>query len=357
MLRGGVRGGGKGGGAGGGRREAAAAMEPSAGREATISFQALQRARRTLQDFVLSYFPLHEECCVSGREGPWKKFWEEGVFETLVFAEATIYNMDEENEKLAAQGVRAEGYALRGEAALRAVLRERGLWDDDVEREISNGLRYWREERRLCALMRERKLGGDCGSSGSGSGLGGSTRAAGLAKRRRECQKAPCNQCLSDVHAASEAKSFDYRLLHTILHKLLGKPLSPTLMAACRCDEVLLDIADDLVDYEDDVHGGTFNILRAYCHLYGPEKAPSELAGRISRLEEELEAKVAMLSGRERGAYMRRRAEAFKDEPGGRCWEIPRAMAPEAEALLKSGTEGAGPADKGRTGRLDNEAV
>ena len=133
--------------------------------------------------------------------------------------------------------------------------------------------------------------------------------------------------------------------------------MSPTLMAACRCDEVLLDIADDLVDYEDDVHGGTFNILRAYCHLYGPEKAPSELAGRISRLEEELEAKVAMLSGRERGAYMRRRAEGFKDEPGGRCWEIPRAMAPEAEALLKSGTEGAGPADKGRTGRLDNEAV
>ena len=43
-------------------------------------------------------------------------------------------------------------------------------------------------------------------------------------------------------------------------------------MAACRCDEILLDIADDLVDYEDDVHGGTFNILRAYCHLYGPEK-------------------------------------------------------------------------------------
>ena len=336
---------------------AAAALEPTAASVATISFRALQRARRTLQDFVLSYFPLHEECCLSGPEGPWKKFWEEGVFEALVFAEATIYNMDEENEGLAARGVRAEGYSLRGEAALRAVLLECGMWDDDVEREILNGLQYWREERRLCSLMRERKLGACCGCSGSGSGPEGTNRAAALAKRRREGQRAPCNQCLSDVHAASEAKSFDYRLLHTILLKLLGKPLSPTLMAACRCDEILLDIHDDLVDYEDDIHGGTFNILRAYSHLYGPEKAPSELAGRISRLEEELEAKVAMLSSRERDAYMQRRSEAFKDEPGGRCWEIPRAVAPEAEALLQMGTAGAGSAGDGRAGLLDKEAV
>lgn len=332
---------------------AAAAMEPTAARVSTISFQALQRARRTLQDFVRSYFPLHEECCLSGSEGPWKKFWEEGVFEALVFVEATIYNMDEENEVLAARGVRAERYTLRGEAALRAVLLERGLWDDDVEHEFLKGLQYWREERRLCALMREGKLGACCGCSGPGSGPGGTTRGAGLAKRRREAQRAPCNQCLSDVHAASEAKSFDYRLLHTILHKLLGKPLSPTLMAACRCDEVLLDVHDDLVDYEDDIHGGTFNILRAYSHLYGPEKGPSELAGRISRLEEELEAKLAVLSSRERDAYMRRRSKAFKDEPGGRCWEIPRAVAPEAEALLQMGTRGAGSADEGRTGLLD----
>jgi hypothetical protein len=44
---------------------------------------------------------------------------------------------------------------------------------------------------------------------------------------------------------------------------------------------MLVDIGDDLTDYEDDVEVNSFNILRAFVHLYGAQ-APLKLVGNLS---------------------------------------------------------------------------
>lgn len=67
---------------------------------------------------------------------------------------------------------------------------------------------------------------------------------------------------IDDLHAVSRGKSFDYRLLHHVLRAIcslrcIGDTLSPqdegALLDFLAIDEWLVDIGDDLVDYEDDV--------------------------------------------------------------------------------------------------------
>jgi hypothetical protein len=52
------------------------------------------------------------------------------------------------------------------------------------------------------------------------------------------------------------------QVLHLLLHGLLHKPLDEALLAFMRLDEMLIDIGDDLTDYEDDVMANSFNIYR-----------------------------------------------------------------------------------------------
>lgn len=55
---------------------------------------------------------------------------------------------------------------------------------------------------------------------------------------------------LEDLHTASEAKSFDYRLLHHLLFRLQGQQPDRRLLQFLFLDEHLVDIGDDLHDYE-----------------------------------------------------------------------------------------------------------
>ncbi len=55
---------------------------------------------------------------------------------------------------------------------------------------------------------------------------------------------------LDDLHAASEAKSFDYRLLNNVLFALRSVEADRDLMQFLFVDEHLVDIGDDLLDYE-----------------------------------------------------------------------------------------------------------
>jgi len=52
------------------------------------------------------------------------------------------------------------------------------------------------------------------------------------------------------VLEAHGLKSFDYRLLHAVLCQLSGCPLAEELRAFLVVDETLVDLADDLFDYE-----------------------------------------------------------------------------------------------------------
>ena len=51
-------------------------------------------------------------------------------------------------------------------------------------------------------------------------------------------------------------------MLHLLLFRLLGKPDDEQLLSFLRADEQLVDIGDDLTDYEDDVVNNSFNIYR-----------------------------------------------------------------------------------------------
>ena len=55
---------------------------------------------------------------------------------------------------------------------------------------------------------------------------------------------------VQDLHAASEAKSFDYRLLSHLLFGLRKEKPDRELMQFLFVDEHLVDIGDDLHDYE-----------------------------------------------------------------------------------------------------------
>jgi hypothetical protein len=55
---------------------------------------------------------------------------------------------------------------------------------------------------------------------------------------------------VEQLHAASEAKSFDYRLLNHLLYSLSGRPPDRALLQFLFLDEHLVDIGDDLHDYE-----------------------------------------------------------------------------------------------------------
>ena len=50
---------------------------------------------------------------------------------------------------------------------------------------------------------------------------------------------------VEQLHAASEAKSFDYRLLNHLLYNLRGRPPDPALLQFLFLDEHLVDIGEE----------------------------------------------------------------------------------------------------------------
>lgn len=52
------------------------------------------------------------------------------------------------------------------------------------------------------------------------------------------------------------------QVMHLLLLELLKRPCDGPLLEFMRIDEYLIDIGDDLTDYEDDVVANSFNIFR-----------------------------------------------------------------------------------------------
>ena len=240
-----------------------------------VSFDALSRARTTLDDFSLFYFSLHG----LARDAFFR------FLPILTFSEACIYQMDEENEAYTRRLVDTPAAEPSTPSlawsdtptgrALRGVLASRGLLSRAVVDELADGEQYWRAERRLCAAM------------------------------------AACEPVeLDDVYVCSKLKSFDYRVLHALLCQLTGDGADAPLLTFLRTDECLTDTADDLFDYEKDVVRNSFNVLRGAVHAIG-EAAPLTLATRIGKLEAEHEEQLQALSSEQRAAYCSSRRAAM----------------------------------------------
>ncbi|CAL8468971.1 g8512 [Coccomyxa elongata] len=265
-------------------------------RTPTISFNALRRSRTTIEDFVQTYFPYHN------MQIPQDFF---KYLDLVLFVEATIYQADETNELYAKQGLLLSQAHSETMKTLQAVLEDRGLWSRRFADELSKGEEYWRLERAICAAMlRHPRCSAD------------------------STPESARHLSIDQIHKASLAKSFDYRVLNLLLYGLTGRPVDEQLMAFLAVDEHLVDIGDDLVDYEDDVMANSFNIYRGYVHLHGSH-AQLAMIDRIAELEAQHAALLAQLPHETRQKFRRRHAEA-SEAPGSGNWTFPQPILDEA---------------------------
>ena len=193
---------------------------------------------------------------------------------------------------------------------MEAVLRERGLLTAGVQQELAAGQAYWRQERRLCSLMQQQPA---VPPGGHGSA---------------------CGFTLEEALQASGSKSFDYRLLNHLVYALRGVEPDSALLEFLRVDELLVDIGDDLLDYEDDICaggcGGSFNVLRCYVHLYGGD-APLRLVERVSQLEAQRAELLAALPPAAQAHIRRRQVDAASEGEGALRWQVPTIILNEAQ--------------------------
>ncbi|CAE6094078.1 unnamed protein product [Arabidopsis arenosa] len=248
---------------------------------AMVGLDAMKRANSTLEDFSRSYFMFHR-LDINEPQSIFR------YLPVLSFTESYIYQMDALNEKIVSESARGSQviYSSHGWNAESRVLFEtdplkllgdllerEGLLTLRIQQEFKSGEEYWALERKLChALSNKNKI------------------------------------CLEDVNE---------------LH-----------MDFLSVSEFLVEVADDLFDYEDDVLENNFNVLRMFVGIFGSSNAPTELAKRISEAEEKYEEIMKSLDPHLSSNYQRRCEEATKE--GGKIsghslgtWNIPAVISDE----------------------------
>ncbi|XP_015635879.1 uncharacterized protein [Oryza sativa Japonica Group] len=266
-----------------------------------VGFHAMRRANSTIEDFCRSYFMFHG-LDVNKAQSIFK------FLPVLCFTESYIYQLDDLNEynlqmvpgNDASLTVLERENRTSNEASLTGMLnvlddllQRQGLMTDQLRNELKSGIQYWSLERKLCqALSRNDKIS------------------------------------IEDVMEAIHLKSFDYRVLNLLMYRLTGQQVNEVHMEFLSISEFLVEISDDLYDYEDDVMNNTFNILRMFAAIYGPSEAPKMLAKCIGEAEEKYERFSKKLDPTLSGSYWRRCEEATKE--GGKMsghaygtWNIP----------------------------------
>uniref|UniRef100_A0A7N0VJS4 Uncharacterized protein n=1 Tax=Kalanchoe fedtschenkoi TaxID=63787 RepID=A0A7N0VJS4_KALFE len=272
--------------------------------EAMVGLDAMQRANSTLEDFCRSYFMFHD----LDASKPQSIF---RYLPILSFTESYIYQLDCLNESLLHEPVGSHN-VLKEAAFVSAsddvtlpstlvtckrksssagsvhafltdpfrqlvlLLQRHGLMTERIGEELRGGEEYWKLERQLCSAM--------------------------INKEEISIQV---------VMRAIHLKSFDYRVLNLLLFNVRGEKVDNIFMDFLSASEFLVEVADDLFDYEvfpplshstissklalwfspralfqDDVLENNFNILRMFVRIYGPSAAPTMLARCITEGEE-----------------------------------------------------------------------
>ncbi|XP_049380642.1 uncharacterized protein LOC125845223 [Solanum stenotomum] len=281
-----------------------------------IGLDAMQRANSTLEDFCRSYFMFHK----MDPHQPQSMF---RYLPILSFTESYIYQLDNLNEKLLQPSVRKVQLSYREYSVeesweltyvrmmtndpfrpLSILLQQHGLLTDRVREEFSSGTEYWSLERKLCHAL-------------------GSKQEISV----------------EDVMKAIHLKSFDYRVLNLLLYQLRDEKVNDMHMEFLTISEFLVEISDDLFDYEDDVLENSFNILRMFNGIYGASAAPTMLANVITEAEEKYDSLLKALDPELSLKYQKRCEEATKE--GGKTsgpslgtWSIPSVI--EDEELYRS---------------------
>ncbi|CAL5326859.1 unnamed protein product [Camellia sinensis] len=187
------------------------------------------------------------------------------------------------------------------------LLEHHGLLTERIREEFRHGEEYWALERKLCcALTSNKKI------------------------------------LVDDVMRAIHLKSFDYRVLNLLLYQLRGEKVNDLHMEFLSVSEFLVELSDDMFDYEDDVLENNFNVLRMFVRIYGASVAPTMLVGMImyleakciSEAEEKYDRLLRDLDPKLSTNYQRRCEEATRE--GGKLsgpylgtWSIPPVIVDE----------------------------
>ncbi|KAF7134467.1 hypothetical protein RHSIM_Rhsim08G0012600 [Rhododendron simsii] len=179
------------------------------------------------------------------------------------------------------------------------LLEHHGLFTERIREEFSCGEEYWRLERKLCgALTSNKKIE------------------------------------VEDVMRAVHLKSFDYRVLNLLLYELRSVKVDEVHMEFLSVSEFLVELSDDLFDYEDDVLENNFNVLRMFVRIHGASDAPTMLAKCISDAEKKYDRLLKALDSNLSSNYQKRCEEATKE--GGKTsgpslgtWSIPPVIEDE----------------------------
>ncbi|MCL7050901.1 hypothetical protein MKW94_012739, partial [Papaver nudicaule] len=139
---------------------------------------------------------------------------------------------------------------------------------------------------------------------------------------------------IEDVMRAIHLKSFDYRVLNLLLYQLRRMKVNDLHMEFLSVSEFLVEVSDDLFDYEDDVVENSFNILRMFVGIYGASKAPSMLAQCITEAEEKY-VRLSKTLEENLSSYCWQRCEEATREGGKNSlhsfgtWHIPTVISDE----------------------------
>ncbi|KAH1152730.1 hypothetical protein AAZX31_18G015500 [Glycine max] len=281
---------------------------------AMVGLDSMQMANSTLEDFCRSYFMFHG-LDVSKPQSIFK------YLPILSFTESYIYQLDKMNEKLLQTP--CNGNCVFGEKDERetkvlvscfsnepvrplvSILEHKGLLTERIREELRLGEEYWALERKLCSALTNKE-----------------------------------EILVEDVMKAIHLKSFDYRVLNLLLYQLQGTKVEELHMEFLSISEFLVEVSDDLYDYEDDVLENNFNILRMFIRIYGPSAAPAMLAKCIGEAEDKYASLLKSLDPHLSLSYQKRCAEATKE--GGKVsehplgtWSIPTVIQDEELYRLK----------------------
>ncbi|KAH7566884.1 hypothetical protein JRO89_XS08G0248800 [Xanthoceras sorbifolium] len=279
---------------------------------AMVGLDAMQLANSTLEDFCRSYFMFHGLDANSPQ----------AIFKylpVLSFTESYIYQLDRLNEKILNMPTSGVTVSQRGFEEfnrsqvvklvdsfksdpfrpLLYVLEQNGLLTERIREEFRCGAEYWTLERKLCCQLMSKK-----------------------------------EISIENAMRAIQLKSFDYRVLNLLLYQLRREKVNELHMEFLSISEFLVEISDDLFDYEDDVLENNFNIYRMFIGIYGPSTAPAMLAKCITEAEEKYNSLLKSLDPQLSSNYQRRCEEATKE--GGKVsgnpfgtWNMPPAIVNE----------------------------
>ncbi|MFC3892465.1 hypothetical protein ACFOWZ_13365 [Lentzea rhizosphaerae] len=222
------------------------------------SFEALRKARGIFRDYVLDlYFPAH-------RLTRWQRL---RCIPFLFFIEYLVYRVDAVAENTKRTDLDVDGNAdydklVRYKKKFAALLHRMGAYNEAVAFELDMGEKYVRLENKA------------------------TTR--GSADH-------------DEVLRLAELRPSDVRLLHGMTFALLGRPVDDKMLKLMWPVEVLADIGNDLLHYEDDVAAGQFNTYDAFVRLYG-RAAPQRLRAEIARYEQLMHAELEKFPPDERTA-------------------------------------------------------